>query len=154
MYGIMIQGLEMVPGLITHYIVIEQIFVIEDSGHATAVKNSLLSLCTAVLDFLSETLNSFPSVQHEVDDKHWLRHQAAEGAAKSKRPFRSIDPTSQAAARGLLDTISRTKANVDANANHAYATKNQEILGELGKTQDHILKHLESNSFDLEERYR
>ncbi|KAI4147306.1 MAG: hypothetical protein LQ341_001822 [Variospora aurantia] len=79
---------------------------------------------------------------------------AAEGAAKSKRPFRSIDPTSQAATRGLLDTISRTKANVDANAYHAYATKNTEILGELGKTQDRILKHLESNGFDREERYR
>ncbi|KAL9021501.1 MAG: hypothetical protein Q9185_001294 [Variospora sp. 1 TL-2023] len=79
---------------------------------------------------------------------------AAEGAAKSKRPFRSIDPTSQAAARGLLDTISRTRANVDANANHAYATKNMGILGELGKTQDHIFNHLESNGFDREERYR
>ncbi|KAI4264965.1 MAG: hypothetical protein L6R35_007246, partial [Caloplaca aegaea] len=77
-----------------------------------------------------------------------------EGAAKSRRPFRSIDPTSQAAARGLLDNISRTTANVDANANHAYTIKNMEILGELGKTQDHVLKHLESNGFDQEERYR
>ncbi|KAL8986755.1 MAG: hypothetical protein Q9177_003983 [Variospora cf. flavescens] len=127
----MIQGLEMVSGLIPHYIVTEQIFVTEDSA-----------------------LNYFHSVQHEVDDKHWLRHKPAEGAAISRRPFRSIDPTSQAAARGLLDTISRTTANVDANANHAYTIKNMEILGELGKTQDHVLKHLESNGFDQEERYR
>ncbi|KAL8649248.1 MAG: hypothetical protein Q9210_004511 [Variospora velana] len=80
MCGIMIQGLEMVSGLVTHYIVIEQIFVIEDSDHATA---------------------------------------AASGTAKFKRAFRSLDPTSQAAAKGLLDTISRAKANVDVDANHA-----------------------------------
>ncbi|KAL8971424.1 MAG: hypothetical protein Q9197_003279 [Variospora fuerteventurae] len=99
--------------------------------------------------------------QKETEQKQWKikkrgkdGEEAAEGAAKSKRPFRGIDSTSQAAARGLLDTLSGTKANIDANANHAYATKNMEILGELGKTQDHILKHLESNGFDREERYR
>ncbi|KAI4113757.1 MAG: hypothetical protein LQ345_005337 [Seirophora villosa] len=152
MYGIMIQGMEMVSGLITHYIVIEQIFVIEDSDHATAVKNSLLSLYTAVLDFLLEALKYFPPVRHEADDKHWFRHKAASGAAKFKRAFQSLDPTSQAAAKGLLDTISRAKANVDADANHAYASKNMQILGEFGKAQDHILKHLESSGFGQEER--
>ncbi|KAL9012151.1 MAG: hypothetical protein Q9173_003064 [Seirophora scorigena] len=154
MYHIMIQGMEMVSGLITHYVVIEQIFVIEDSDHATAVKNSLLSLYTAVLDFLLEALKYFPPVRHEVDDKHWFRHKAASGAAKFKRAFQSLDPTSQAAAKSLLDTISKAKANVDADASHAYASKNMEILGEFGQAQDHILKHLESNGFGQEERDR
>ncbi|KAL9596338.1 MAG: hypothetical protein Q9219_005855 [cf. Caloplaca sp. 3 TL-2023] len=152
MYGIMIQGLEMVSGLVTHYVVIEQIFVIEDSAHARAVKNSLLALYTAVMDFLLEALSYFPPVRHEEDEKHWFRYKAASGAAKVKRAFHALDPTAQAAAKGLLDTISKAKANVDADANHAYATKNMEVLGEFGKGQDHIMKQLEMNGLNQEER--
>ncbi|KAL8720021.1 MAG: hypothetical protein Q9225_003066 [Loekoesia sp. 1 TL-2023] len=154
MYGIMIQGLEMVSGLVTHYIVIEQVFVLEDSDHARAVKNSLLALYTAVMAFLLEALRYFPPVLREEDEKHWFRHKAASGAAKVKRAFHVLDPSAQVAAKGLLDTVSKAKANVDADANHAYATKNIEVLGEFGKAQDHILKQLESNGLDQEERDR
>ncbi|KAI4120379.1 MAG: hypothetical protein LQ338_007060 [Usnochroma carphineum] len=151
MYGIMIQGLEMVSGLVTHYIVIEQIFVVEDTDHTRAVRNSLLALYTAILDFLLEALNYFPPAQHEEDGKHWLRNKLASGAGKAKRAFRSLDPSSQVAAKALLETVSKAKANVDADANHAYATNNMEVLGEFGAAQDSIMKQLQSNGLDQEE---
>lgn len=154
MYGIMIQGLEMVSGLVTHYVVIEQIFVLEESDHATAVKNSLLALYTAVMDFLLEALGYFPPVHREEDEKHWFRHKAASGAAKVKRAFHVLDPTAQATTQGLLNTISKAKANVDADANHAYANKTMDTLGEFGHVQDRILRQLESNGLDQVERDR
>lgn len=154
MYGIMIQGLEMVSGLVTHYVVIEQIFVLEESDHATAVKNSLLALYTAVMDFLLEALGYFPPIHREEDEKHWFRHKATSGAAKVKRAFHVLDPTAQATAQGLLNTISKAKENVDADANHAYANKTMDTLGEFGHVQDRILRQLEDNGLDQEERDR
>ncbi|KAI4138069.1 MAG: hypothetical protein L6R39_006981, partial [Caloplaca ligustica] len=151
MYGIMMQGLEMISGLVTHYIVIEQIFVVEDTDHTRAVKNSLLTLYTAVLDFLLEALDYFPPIQHEQDEKHWLRHKLASGAGKAKRAFRSLDPSAQAAAKARLESVSKAKANVDADANHAYATKNMELLGEFGAAQDSILKQLQKSGLGQEE---
>ncbi|KAL8831217.1 MAG: hypothetical protein Q9170_005388, partial [Blastenia crenularia] len=156
MYGIMIQGLEMVSGLVTHYIVIEQIFVFENSDHARAVQSSLLALYTAIMDFLLEALKYFPPVVHEEEEKekHWFRHKAASGAAKVKRAFHVLDPIAQTTAKALLDAISKAKANVDADSNHAYATKNMDMLSDFGKAQDHILQQLENNGVSQEERDR
>lgn len=148
MYGIMIQGLGMVSGLVTHYIVIEQIFVVEDTDHTRAVNNSLLALYAAIMDFLLAALKYFPPVHHEAGDKHSLRNKLA---GKVKRAFRSLDPSSQVAAKGLLDTVSKAKANVDNDANHAYGTKNLELLGKFRDAQNHIIKQLESNGLDQEE---
>ncbi|KAL9006563.1 MAG: hypothetical protein Q9188_000662 [Gyalolechia gomerana] len=154
MYGVMIQGLEMVSGLVTHYVVIEQIFVVEESDHTRAVKDSLLALYTAVMEFLLEALSYFPPIHRREDEKQWFRHKAASGAAKVKRAFHVLDPSAQVAAQGLLDTIWKAKANVDADANHAYATKNMDVLGEFGQVQDRILEQLKSNGLDHEERDR
>ena len=148
MYCIVMQGLEMVSSLVTHYIVIEQIFVVEDTDHTRAVRNSLLALYTAIMDFLLEALNYFPPVHHEEKDKYKLHKKLA---GKAKRAFRILDPSAQVAAKGLLEKVSKAKANVDSDANHAYATKNLELLGEFGDAQNHIFKQLQSNGLDREE---
>ncbi|KAL8927232.1 MAG: hypothetical protein Q9208_002408 [Pyrenodesmia sp. 3 TL-2023] len=154
MYTIMIQGFEMVSGLVTHYIVIEQIFVAEDTDHTRAVKNSLLALYTAILDFLIEALGYFPPVHNDDNDKHWLRDKLSSGAAKAKRAFRSLDPTAQMTVKSLLETVSKTKANVDTDAQHAYASKNMELLGELGETDDQILQQLQNSGLGQQEVQR
>lgn len=105
MYGVMMQGIEMVSGLVTHYIVIERIFIDEDSDHANAVKDSLLALYTAIMDFLLEALKYFPkpSPTHDENNKQWdIRQRVATGADKVKRAFQSLDTTAQASIKGLL----------------------------------------------------
>ena len=147
MYRIVMQGLEMISNLVTHYIVIEQIFVVENTDHTRAVKNSLLALYTAIMNFLLEALNYFPPVHHEEGDKYELRQKLA---WKAKRAFRSLNPSAQVAAKGLLEKVSKAKANVDSDANHAYATKNLKLLNEFGDAQNHIFKQLQSNELDRE----
>lgn len=138
MYGVMMQGIEMVSGLVTHYIVIERIFIDEDSDHASAVKNSLLALYTAIMDFLLEALKYFPkpSPSHDENDKKWhIRQKLATGADKFKRTFQSLDATAQASIKGLLTKVSSVKNNVDWDANHAYAAMNIQVLDGFGKTE-------------------
>ena len=153
-FCVMIEGLEMVSGLVTHYVVIERIFVEEDSDHARAVKNSLLALYTAIMEFLIEALNYFPPVHVEDDHHSWLRHKTASAAAKIKRAFRSLDSLALASVKDLLNKISGFKNSVDADANHAYANMNIQVLDEFGHTQSRILKQLERYGLAEEERDR
>ncbi|KAL8748477.1 MAG: hypothetical protein Q9184_007276 [Pyrenodesmia sp. 2 TL-2023] len=154
MYGIMIQGFEMVSCLVTHYTVIEQIFVAEDTDHTRAVKNSLLALYTAILDFLIEALGYFPPVHHDDNDKNWFRSKLSSGAGKAKRAFRSLDPTAQITVKSLLETVTKAKADVDTAAQHAYAVKNMELLGEVGEAQDQILEQLQNSGLGQQEVQR
>ncbi len=157
MYGVMMQGIEMVSGLVTHYIVIERIFIDEDSDHASAVKNSLLALYTAIMDFLLEALKYFPkpSPSHDENDKKWhIWQKLATGADKFKRTFQSLDATAQASIKGLLTKVSSVKNNVDWDANHAYAAMNIQVLDEFGKTQSRIRDQLENMGLAEEERDR
>lgn len=153
-FSVMIEGLEMVSGLVTHYVVIERIFVDENSDHARAVTNSLLALYTAIMEFLLEALNYFPPVHRDEDHHGWLHHKTASAAAKIKRAFRSLDTVALASVKGLLGKISSFKNNVDADANHAYANMNLQVLDEFGQAQSHILKQLEKNGFAEDERAR
>lgn len=140
--------------LVTHYTVIEQIFVAEDTDHTRAVKNSLLALYTAILNFLIEALGYFPPVHHDDNDKHWLRSKLSSGAGKAKRAFRSLDPTAQITAKSLLETVTKAKADVDTAAQHAYAAKNVELLGEFGEAQDQILEQLQNSGLGQQEVQR
>lgn len=142
MYGVMIQGIKMVSGLVTHYIVIERIFIDEDSDHANAVKNSLLALYTAIMDFLLEALKYYPAAppQREENDKKWH--------------FRQKLATAQASMKGLLIKVSTVKNNVDWDANHAYAAMNIQVLDGFGKTQSRIRDQLENMGLAEEERSR
>ena len=154
MYGIMMQGLETVTNLITHYIVIERVFVDEDDDNARAVKNSLLALYTAILDFLLAARDYFPPLHPSDDDKHWFRHKVASGAGRVKSTFKCLDGSVHASVKDLLTKVSNTKNNVDADANHAYATMNIQVLDGFGKTQKQILRQLEDSGFALEEQDR
>lgn len=151
-YCVMIEGLEMVSSLVTHYVVIERIFVDEDSDHARAVQNSLLALYTAIMEFLLDALNYFPRIRHDEAHQSWLHHKTASAAAKIKSAFRSLDSTALASVKGLLGKISSAKSSVDHDANHAYANMNLQVLDEFGQVQSHILKQLESNGLVGDER--
>ena len=50
-HGVIVQGLEMVCSIVSHYIVIERVFVGVESGNARAVRKSILELYAAVLQF-------------------------------------------------------------------------------------------------------
>ena len=157
MYGVMMQGIEMVSGLVTHYIVIERIFSNEDSDHANAVKNSLLALYTAIMDFLLEALKYFPPPKpvREENDKKWhVRQHLASGADKVRRAFQSLDATAQASIKALLTKVSNIKNNVDSDSNHAYATMNIQVLDGFGKTQSRMRDQLESMGLEEAERDR
>ena len=154
MYGVMIQGQEMCSGLVTHYIVIERVFVGEESDLVRAVQNALLALYTAIMDFLLEALKYFPPVPSDGDQKPSWLHKAASKSHRALRVFKNMDPTSQASVKGLLDKISGAKYNVDAAANHAYATMNMQALDGIEGTQNRIMGQLESAGLAEEERYR
>lgn len=154
MYGVMIQGLELVSGLVTYYIMIERIFADEHSDFVRAVQKLLLALYAAILDFLLEALSYFPPLHRDEDEKPWFRHKMKSGASKIKRTLRSLDPTVKASVKSLPTQVSSAKDNVDADANHAYATMNIQVMDELGNTQNHILKQLEDIGLNEEERDR
>lgn len=152
-YCVMIEGLEMVSSLVTHYVVIERIFVDEDSDHARAVQNSLLALYTAIMEFLLDALNYFPPTRHDEGHQSRFRHKTASTVAKIKSAFRSLDSTALDSVKGLLGKISSAKNSVDNDANHAYANMNLQVLDEFGQAQSHILKQLENNGLEEEERH-
>ena len=68
-YGVVIQDLEMVSSIVSHYIVIERVFVGMESGNARAVRNSILALYAAVLQFLLEALKFFPHREKVDEDR-------------------------------------------------------------------------------------
>ncbi|KAL6712970.1 hypothetical protein ACLMJK_009525 [Lecanora helva] len=141
-YGVMMQGLEMVSSIVTHYIVIERLFVGEVSDHAQAVRNSLLALYAAVLDFLVEALKYFPSLRKEEDKT--IKHYFRKGADKAKRTFMSSDVSSQAEVKRLLNQVSKSKDDVDSDSNHAYASMNLQAINRSDKFQDIISKQLDA----------
>ena len=155
MYGVMIQGLEMVSSIVTHYVVIERIFIGEESTHAKAVRNSLLALYAAVLDFLFAALKFFPPPQKKEEEKKGLfREKLASGADKVRRTFQSLDATYQATVKDLLNTVSKRKDDVDSDSNHAYSTMNLDAIKRSEKFQAQIGKQLDAMGLAEAERDR
>ena len=151
-YGVMIQGLEMVSSIVTHYIVIERLFVGEISDHAQAVRNSLLALYAALLDFLVEALKYFPSPRKE--EEKTIKHYFRKGADKARRTFMSLDVTSQNEIKRLLNQVSKSKDDVDSDSNHAYATMNLHAISKSERFQDHISKQLDAMQLTEDEKDR
>ena len=155
MYGVMIQGQEMVSGLVTHYIVIERVFVDGDSDLATAVENTLLALYASIMDFLLEALRFFPPMSSDQDKKHWSLHKAASKVGHAMtRTFRSMDPTSQATIKDLLNKVSESKTAVDTAASHAYAAMNREEFEGVSLAQRRISEQLEGYGLAQKEQSR
>lgn len=134
-YGVIIQGLEMVSSIISHYIVIERVFVGVESVNARAVRNSLLALYAAVLQFLRAALNFFPPVV-KVEEGFHFRRKLASGVDKVQRTFKSLDVTYQDSVKDILSRVSEGKNSVDSDADHAYAEMNFDAFDTIGKQLD------------------
>ena len=134
-YGVIIQGLEMVSSIVSHYIVIERVFVGMESGNARAVRNSILTLYAAVLQFLLETLKFFPPEKVD-EDKGYVRKKFAPGVDKVRRTFRNLDVTYQDSVKNILTQVSKGKVSVDSAAGHAYAEMNFDAFDRFGKQLD------------------
>ena len=135
-YGVVIQGLEMVSSIVSHYIVIERVFVGVDSVNARAVRSSLLALYAAVLKFLREALKFFPPPEKVDEDKGLLRRKFASGVDKVRRTFRNLDVTYQDVVKDILTSVSKGKDSVDSDADHAYAEMNFDAFDQIGKQLD------------------
>lgn len=136
-YGVIIQGLEMVSSIVSHYIVIERVFVGVESVNARAVRKSLLALYAAVLQFLHGALEFFPPPEKADKEKgHVLRRTFASGVDKVRRTFRNLDVTYQDSVKDILTQVSQGKDNVDSDADHAYAEMNFDAFDNIGKQLD------------------
>ena len=135
-YGVIIQGLEMVSSIVSHYIVIERVFVGLESANARAVKNSLLALYAAVLKFLLEALKFFPPPEKADEEKSFVRRKFASGMDKVRRTFRNLDVTYQDSVKDILNQVSKGKDSVDSDADHAYAEMNFDAFDSIGKQLD------------------
>ena len=134
-YGVIIQGLEMVSSIVSHYIVIERVFVGLESDNAPAVRNSLLALYAAVLQFLREAVKFFPPPE-KVDEKGYVRRKLASGVDKVRRTFKNLDVTYQDSVKDILNQVSKAKDSVDKDADHAYAEMNIDAFDKIGKQLD------------------
>ena len=135
-YGVIIQGLEMVASIVSHYIVIERVFVGVDSINARAVRKSLLELYAAVLQFLREALKFFPPPEKADEEKGYVRRKFSSGVDKVRRTFRNLDVSYQEAVKNILDKVSKGKDSVDSDADHAYAEMNFSAFDKIGKQLD------------------
>ena len=135
-YGVIIQGLEMVSSIVSHYIVIERVFVGVESVNARAVRNSLLTLYAAVLQFLRAALNFFPPPEKADEEKGYVRRKFASGVDKVRRTFKNLDVTYQDTVKDILNQVSQGKDNVDSDADHAYAEMNFDAFDKIGKQLD------------------
>ena len=135
-YGVVIQGLEMVCSIVSHYIVIERVFVGMESDNARAVRNSILALYADVLRFLLVALEFFPSPEKVDDDRGYIRSKFAFGADKVRRTFRNLSVTYQDSVKNILTQVSNRKDSVDSDAGHAYAEMNSDAFDRIGKQLD------------------
>ena len=135
-YGVIIQGLEMVSSIVSHYIVIERVFVGVKSDNARAVRNSLLALYAAVLQFLRKALDFFPPPEKADEEKSYVRKKFASGVDKVRRTFTNLDPTYQESVKDILNQVSKGKDSVDSDANHAYANMSFDAFDNIGKQLD------------------
>ena len=135
-YGVVIQGLEMVSSIVSHYIVIERIFVGVVSVNARAVRSSILALYAAVLQFLLKALKFFPPPEKVDEDKGYVRRKFASGLGRVRRTFRNLDITYQDSVKDILTQISKGKDSVDSDANHAYAEMNFDAFDRIGQQLD------------------
>lgn len=135
-YGVVIQGLEMVSSIISHYIVIELLFVGHESGNARAVRKSILALYAAVLQFLLEALKFFPPPEKVDEDPGYVRRKFASGVDKVRRTFRNLDITYQDSVKNILAQVSKEKDSVDSDAGHAYAEMHLDAFDRIGKQLD------------------
>ena len=135
-YGVIIQGLEMVSSIVSHYIVIERVFVGLETLNARAVRNSLLALYASVLHFLRKALQSFPPPKKSDKERNYLGRKVASGADKISRTFKNLDVTYQDSVKDILNQVSQRKNNVDSGADHAYAEMNFDAFGKIGQQLD------------------
>ena len=135
-YGVIIQGLEMVSSIVSHYVVIERVFVGVESDNARAVRNSLLALYAAVLQFLLESLRFFPPPEKVDEEKSYVRRKFGHGLDKVRRTFRNLDVTYQDSVKSILTQVSKSKDSVDSDAEHAYAEMNFDAFDRIGKQLD------------------
>lgn len=135
-YGVIMQGLEMVSSIVSHYIVIERVFVGMNSVNARAVRESLLALYASVLQFLRKALEFFPPPDKADEEKSHLRRKFASGVDKVRRTFRNLDVTYQDSVKDILNQISQGKDNVDSGADHAYAEMNFDAFDKIGQQLD------------------
>lgn len=135
-YGVIIQGLEMVSSIVSHYIVIERIFVGAESDHARAVRNSLLALYGAVLQFLRAALQFFPPPEKADEEKDYVWRKLTSGVNKVRRTFKNLDVTYQDSVKDILNQISQAKYSVDSDAYHAYAEMNFDAFDKIGMQLD------------------
>ena len=131
-YGVIIQGLEMVSSIVSHYIVIERVFVGLKSVNASAVRKSLLELYASVLQFLRKALQFFPLPETSGKEKNYMRRKFA----KISRTFKNLDVTYQDSVKDILSQVSRGKNNVDSGADHAYAEMNFDAFDKIGQQLD------------------
>ena len=130
-YGVIIQGLEMVSEIVSHYIVIERVFVCVESVKARAVRNSLLALYASVLQFLRKALQFFPPEKAEKEKGY-----VQSGVEKVRRTFETLDFTYQNSVKHILNQVSQGKNNVDSGAGHAYAEMNFDAFDKIGQQLD------------------
>ena len=135
-YGVIIQGLEMVSSIVSHYIVIERVFVGLKSLNASAVRKSLLELYASVLQFLREALQFFPPPEKSDKEKGYVRRKFASGVDKISRTFKNLDVTYQDSVKDILSQVSQGKNNVDSGADHAYAEMNFDAFDKIGQQLD------------------
>ena len=156
MYGLLIQGNEMCASLVTHYVVIERIYVGQESNLVRQVRNNLLSLYSAIMNFLVKALEYFPPVQQHVEEDIWdkLGRKTKRAGKRALRIFKAMDPNAQITIKDLLSNISTEKGNVDASTNHADQATNRRMLAGLGSNQELIMRQLEAAGVTEEERYR
>ena len=131
-YGVIIQGLEMVSSIVSHYIVIERVFVGVESVNARAVRKSLLALYASVLQFLREVLQFFPQPEKSDKEKGYVRRTVD----KISRTFKNLDVTHQDSVKDILNQVSQGKNNVDTGADHAYAEMNFSAFDKIGQQLD------------------
>ena len=119
---VMLESMETVPKLLTHYMVIERVYDGETSDSAQAVQESLLNFYIAILNYLVEAINYF--------DRHSL-----------SRAFRNLDNR----VTSLLDSVYEAKHTVDDYAAHANAELERRGLEWLQLTNDRIWNQMEQN---------
>ena len=126
----------MVSSIVSHYIVIERVFVGMESGNARAVRNSILALYAAVLQFLLEALKFFPPREKVDEDRGYVRRKFASGVDKVRRTFRNLYVPYQDSVKNILTQVSKGKDSVDSDADHAYAEMNFDAFDRIGKQLD------------------
>ncbi|MCJ1279590.1 hypothetical protein MMC21_007414 [Puttea exsequens] len=134
-YGMMLEGMEIVSGLVTHYIVIERVYMGEISVSAQQVRKSLLALYTAILEYLIEAVRYF-------------------GSNRYMQKLKGFDITAPNKIKRLLGAVNNAKGQVDANTAHANAELELRGLDRLQEGQNRLWSQLQHNGFEEQEKIR